>query len=65
MKINVAPKGRNVGFKRRKSKEYTPDSMDEAAIKIAEITGLMEDSTESTINSIEMLRTQTLRKAEQ
>lgn len=39
--------------------------MDEAAVKIAEITSLMEDNTESTISSIEMLRTQTLRKAEQ
>ena len=61
--MNVSPKGRNIGWARKKEPPKF-DALDEAAIKIAEISSAMEDDTEKAINQIEMLRNQTKRKAE-
>mgnify|MGYP001187887229 CR=1 FL=1 len=63
MKVNVSPNGKNIGWTRRKEPPKF-DELDEAAIKIAEISSAMEDDTEKAINQIEMLRNQTKRKAE-
>jgi hypothetical protein len=63
--INVSPKGRDVGFRRKEKKEPKEfDAMTKAAIKIAQISSQMEDSTESAISQMEMLRQQTKRKAQ-
>ena len=65
MKINVSPKGRNVGYipkKKKGSDKLMP--ITEAAIEMARIGSEMEDATEKAITRIDTARQQTLKKAE-
>jgi hypothetical protein len=66
MKINVSPKGRNVGYRGKPKKKIDPntDPVIQASLKYVRTASQMEDSTERTINQIEELRKDTLRKAE-
>ncbi len=61
--VNVAPRGRNVGYFAKK-KEAGLSDLTKAAVERAHIVSSMEDSTEKTITSIESLRQETLSKAE-
>jgi hypothetical protein len=65
MADNLAPKGRNVGYRskpRAKSvEELAPFT--QSAIKRMEVFSQMEDSTEQAIGKIESMREETLAKA--
>jgi len=61
--VNVAPRGRNVGYFAKK-KETGLSELTKAAVERARIASSMEDSTEKTIGSIESLRQETLSKVE-
>ena len=65
MKINVSPRGKNVGYipKRREgSGQLLP--ITEAAIQMVRIGSEMEDVTEQAIMRIDSARQETLKKAE-
>jgi len=64
MKINVSPKGRNVGYvgKPKKYKNIQDDPSVKNALKYVETVSAMEDSTERAFKQIEALRADTLKK---
>lgn len=66
MKINVSPKGRNVGYMGKPKKEIDPetDPIIQASLKYIRTASQMEDSTERAIRQMEELKKDTLRKAE-
>lgn len=66
MKINVSPKGKNVGYKGKPKKAFDSktDPLIQASLKYVRTASEMENSTERAINQIEAARKDTLRKAE-
>ncbi len=66
MKINVSPRGRNVGYAGKPRKPFIPeeDPITNATINHIKTASKMEDETERAINKIEALRKDTLRKAQ-
>lgn len=66
MKINVSPKGKNVGYRGKPKKQFDSktDPLIQASLKYVRTASEMENSTERAINQIEAARKDTLRKAE-
>ena len=65
MKINVSPKGKNVGYiPKRKEGSGQLLPITEAVIQIVRIGSEMEDATEQAITRIDSARQETLKKAE-
>lgn len=66
MKINLAPKGNDIGYKPKKPKQ-ADDKFDDLTIDAIEMlrkANSMETSTEDAIKKIEKLRKDTIRQAE-
>ena len=66
MKINLAPKGKNIGYM---PKQQTPaagsfDRLAQDAIEMLRVANAMETSTEGAMKKIEALRKDTIKKAE-
>ena len=66
MKINVSPKGKNVGYRGKPKKPFNSktDPLIQASLKYVRTASEMENSTERAIKQIEASRKDTLRKAE-
>jgi len=65
MKINVSPKGKNVGYiPKRKESSGQLLPITEAVIQMVRIGSEMEDATEQAITRIDSARQETLKKAE-
>lgn len=66
MKVNVAPKGRNVGYrgKPKPKTDILKDPMVRASVDYVRTASKMENSTETAIKQIDALRKDTLRKVE-
>lgn len=62
--MNLSPEGRDIGFKRTTAIDQAFDPQTVAMIGMITTASKMEDNTERTINDIENLRRETLRKAE-
>ena len=66
MKINLAPKGNDIGYKPKKPKQADGefDSLTVDAIEMLRKANSMETSTENAMKKIEALRKDTVKKAE-